>query len=143
MREKVTEMTRNTSCMGCHSIINPLGFALEHYDAIGRWRTEDNHKPVDAAGEFPVDDGEPLKVTGARDIAEFAVQSEGGQRVFIRQLFHHVVKQDPAAFGSGTLEALRSSFIASEFNIQKLLAEIALIAASEGLSTAAAPLAQK
>ena len=35
MREKVTEMTKNSSCMGCHATINPLGFALENYDAIG------------------------------------------------------------------------------------------------------------
>ncbi|MDB6174087.1 MAG: cytochrome c [Chthoniobacteraceae bacterium] len=143
MREKVTEMTRNTSCMGCHSVINPLGFALEHYDAIGRWRTEDNHKPVDAAGELSFGDGEPLKVSGARDIAEFAVQSESAQKVFVRQLFHHVAKQEPAAFGPDTLDSLRRSFISSEFNIQKLLAEIAVIAASDGLPTAAAPLAQK
>ncbi len=31
MREKVTELTRDSSCMGCHSVINPLGFALEQY----------------------------------------------------------------------------------------------------------------
>ncbi|MES2572986.1 MAG: DUF1592 domain-containing protein, partial [Verrucomicrobiota bacterium] len=142
MREKVTELTRNSSCMSCHAVINPLGFALEHYDAIGRWRTEDNHKPVDATGEIPADDHEPLRISGARDIAEFAIQSESGQLVFIRQLFHHLVKQAPAAFGPDKLRSLRDSFAASEFNIRKLLIDIALVTASEGLPTADPALAQ-
>jgi hypothetical protein len=133
MREKITEMTRETSCMGCHSVINPLGFALEQYDAIGRWRTEDNHKPVNTAGELPMDEGEKFPLTGARDIADFAARSEDGQRAFIRQLFHHTVKQDTGAFGFQTLDELRRSFSAADCNIQKLLTEIAVVAAMKGL----------
>ena len=47
MREKVTELTRPAACMGCHSTINPLGFSLEHYDAVGRWRTVDEGVTID------------------------------------------------------------------------------------------------
>src|SRR3712207_6891775 len=47
MREKVTELTRGDNCMGCHAVINPLGFSLENFDAVGRFRTTDNNKPVD------------------------------------------------------------------------------------------------
>ncbi|HEX8310437.1 MAG TPA: DUF1588 domain-containing protein, partial [Chthoniobacteraceae bacterium] len=133
MREKVTEMTRDTSCMGCHSVINPLGFALEQYDAIGRWRTIDNNKPVDAASELATDEGETVQLRGARDIADLAVRSEQGHRAFIRHLFHHTAKQDAAAYGARTLEALRESFAASEFNIRKLLLEMAVITSSHGL----------
>jgi hypothetical protein len=46
MREKITELTRSGGCMTCHSMINPLGFSLENFDAVGRWRTKDNNKPV-------------------------------------------------------------------------------------------------
>lgn len=134
MREKVTEMTRDTSCMGCHSVINPLGFALEQYDAIGRWRTEDNSKPVDPAGDLQMDDGEVVRITGARDIAELAARSEDGQRAFIRQLFHHTAKQDAGALGAETMDALCRFFVASDFNIQKLLAEIAVRTALRGVS---------
>src|SRR5690606_15177001 len=56
MREKVTELTKDRSCIGCHSVINPVGFALENYDAVGRWRTVDNKKPVDPTGELHTDD---------------------------------------------------------------------------------------
>ena len=41
---------RNPRCASCHAVIDPLGFALEHYDAIGAWRTTDESgRPVDAA----------------------------------------------------------------------------------------------
>lgn len=40
-------------CATCHTRMDPLGFALENYDAIGRWRTEDGKFPVDASGSFP------------------------------------------------------------------------------------------
>ncbi len=38
MREKITELTRSQACQSCHSVINPLGFSLEHYDAVGKFR---------------------------------------------------------------------------------------------------------
>jgi hypothetical protein len=133
MREKITELTRDTSCMGCHAVINPLGFALEQYDAVGRWRTEDNKKPVNPAAELHTDEGDTVRLHGARDIAELAARSETGQRAFIRHLFHHTVKQEPVAVAPETMNSLLRSFVASEFNIQRLLTEIAVAAASRGL----------
>jgi len=43
----------NAVCASCHSRMDPLGFALENYDAVGHWRTEDGKFPVDASGTFP------------------------------------------------------------------------------------------
>jgi mono/diheme cytochrome c family protein len=143
MREKITELTRDTSCMGCHAVINPLGFALEQYDAVGRWRTEDNKKPVNASADLHTDEGETVRLNGARDIAELAARSETGQRAFIRHLFHHTVKQEPAAVGAETMNSLLRSFTASEFNIQKLLVEIVAAAASHRLPAADPTIAQK
>ncbi|MEY4483899.1 MAG: hypothetical protein RL693_1351, partial [Verrucomicrobiota bacterium] len=133
MREKVAEMTKDTACMGCHSVINPLGFTLENYDAVGRWRTKDNNKPVNAVSEFATDDGKTLHLTGPRDIVEYAAENPAGHRTFIRQLFHHTVKQPVPAYGGDTLEKLRLSFTESGFNIQRLLVDIAVISAMQGL----------
>ena len=58
MREKVTELTSKRACMSCHSTINPLGFSLENYDAVGRFRTTDNNKPVNAESDYSTADGE-------------------------------------------------------------------------------------
>jgi hypothetical protein len=133
MREKITELTRDTSCMGCHGMINPLGFTLEHYDAIGRWRTEDNAKPVDSASDYETGDGETIHLSDARDIAEFAVGNAFTQSGFVKQLFQHTVKQPAGAYGVDTLEKLRETFVASEFNMKNLLAEIAVTAAWRGM----------
>ena len=61
--------------MGCHSVINPLGFSLENFDAIGRWRTKDNNKPVNAMASSDTDDGQTVTLTGPKDIADYAVGS--------------------------------------------------------------------
>jgi hypothetical protein len=51
IRERLAQHRRNPTCASCHSVIDPLGFALENFDAIGGWRTSDESgKPVDASG---------------------------------------------------------------------------------------------
>lgn len=52
MRERLSQHRANPVCASCHSRIDGLGFALENYDAIGRWRDEDGGKPIDASGEL-------------------------------------------------------------------------------------------
>ncbi|MDI1314722.1 DUF1592 domain-containing protein [Prosthecobacter sp.] len=132
MREKITELTRNNTCMSCHSTINPLGFSLENFDAIGRWRTQDNHKPVNAIGEFSDDEGHVVHLSGPRDIVNYVASSPYGHRAFIRQLFNHFVKQQPLAYGPQTLEDLQRSFAAADCNVQKLLIEMALVSVLHG-----------
>ena len=51
IRERLAEHRTNPTCASCHSVIDPLGFALENFDVIGGWRSVDEAgKPVDAAG---------------------------------------------------------------------------------------------
>jgi hypothetical protein len=51
IRERLAQHRRDPSCASCHSIIDPLGFALENFDVIGGWRTVDESgQPVDATG---------------------------------------------------------------------------------------------
>ncbi len=52
MRERLSEHRANPSCAGCHRLMDPVGFALENYDAVGRWRTVDSGAPIDASGAF-------------------------------------------------------------------------------------------
>ena len=53
MRERMAQHRANPACAGCHKLMDPVGFALENYDATGRWRTAENGVPVDAAGGLP------------------------------------------------------------------------------------------
>ncbi|MBE7494406.1 MAG: DUF1592 domain-containing protein [Verrucomicrobiaceae bacterium] len=129
MREKITELTRSGACMSCHSMINPLGFSLENFDAVGRWRVKDNNKPVNPVSEFTTHEGQLVRLTGARDIVNYVAGNPGGHRAFIRHLFHHLVKQEPTAYGPATLDNLQKAFAANNCHIQKLMIDIALVAA--------------
>ena len=53
LRERMALHSQSPACASCHVRMDPIGFALENYDAVGRWRTEDGGQPIDASGELP------------------------------------------------------------------------------------------
>ena len=57
MREQMDQHSANPACESCHSLMDPIGFAMENFDAIGRWRTTspfgDTNPPIDASGVLP------------------------------------------------------------------------------------------
>ncbi|MGH9629552.1 MAG: DUF1592 domain-containing protein, partial [Bryobacteraceae bacterium] len=66
MRERIAQHRANPACSGCHQLMDPLGFSLENYDAVGRWRTVEGGEPIDASGALP--DGS--KFEGASGLQE-------------------------------------------------------------------------
>ena len=52
VRERLAEHRANPACASCHNPMDPLGFALENYDAVGRWRTADGGEPIDPSGRL-------------------------------------------------------------------------------------------
>jgi hypothetical protein len=53
MREQMQVHRANPVCAACHSRMDPIGFALENYDGVGRWRQTDADTPIDASGRLP------------------------------------------------------------------------------------------
>ncbi len=53
IRERTEQHRADPNCAVCHVVMDELGFALENYDAVGRWRETDNGQPIDAFGELP------------------------------------------------------------------------------------------
>jgi hypothetical protein len=53
MRERLAEHRKNPSCAPCHNLMDPIGFGLENYDAVGAWRTTDGKFPVETTGALP------------------------------------------------------------------------------------------
>jgi hypothetical protein len=53
LRDRLAQHRANPTCASCHNRIDPLGFALENFDVLGRWRTEDAGQPIDATGKLP------------------------------------------------------------------------------------------
>ena len=52
MRQQMEQHRQNAVCASCHKLMDPLGFALENFDAVGSWRTADAGTPIDASGQF-------------------------------------------------------------------------------------------
>ena len=52
VRERLEEHRKNAACASCHRVMDPLGFSLEHFDAIGQWRTQDAGRAIDASGQL-------------------------------------------------------------------------------------------
>jgi cytochrome c553 len=123
-RERVALQTKPQSCQSCHGVINPLGFTLEHYDAIGRFRDQEDGRPINATGSYLTRSGEVVKFAGVRDLATFLAGSDEVHDAFVEQLFHNLVKQPIRAFGPHTQAELRQSFVAHDYSIRGLMVDI-------------------
>jgi cytochrome c553 len=53
VRERLAEHRSNAQCASCHNLMDPAGFALENFDAVGRWRTLEEGEPIDSSGGLP------------------------------------------------------------------------------------------
>jgi hypothetical protein len=53
VRERLAQHRADPVCASCHQLMDPVGFSLENYDAVGRWRTSEEGKPIDASGGLP------------------------------------------------------------------------------------------
>jgi len=72
VRERMVEHRANAFCAACHNIIDPIGFSLESFDAVGAWRTKDGGLPVDPTGTLY--DGTP--VDGPVSLRRFLLDNE-------------------------------------------------------------------
>lgn len=125
-RERVAEQTASTTCAACHGMINPLGFALENFDAVGRFREQEKGKKVNSSGVYTDRQGNENPFEGARGLAEFLVESPEAHSAFTEQLFQYLTKQPIQAFGPDLHEQLQTQFVQENFNIRRLLANTAV-----------------
>jgi hypothetical protein len=79
MRERMEQHRKDPSCSVCHNQLDPIGFGLESYDAVGAWRAKDGEVPIDTSGTLP--DGKSFK--GIKDLKEIL---RGRSDAFARNL---------------------------------------------------------
>lgn len=99
MRQRLDQHRTNPECASCHSRIDPLGFSLENYDAVGAWRTEDDGAPLDTTGTLP--NGTKLK--GIAELKKVLLQRKDE---FARNLAEKLLTY---ALGRGTSPADRDA----------------------------------
>lgn len=109
-RERIESVTTPARCAGCHNFINPFGFMQESYDAIGRYRTLDNGKPVDASISVDFLDEGQLSTTTAVDALRGLTRSLRFQQCFTRQMFRFYLGRDEVAGDDPLLRQLFFEF---------------------------------
>ena len=112
----------NASCAVCHNRMDTLGFGLENYDAIGRWRTQDGKFPIDVGGTFP--SGKSFQTPAEmrsllRDnVPEFA-------RCITEKMMIYALGRGLEKYDQRTLDAITRKLAADNFGFQTLVFEIA------------------
>jgi cytochrome c553 len=123
-RERVAMQTKPQACQSCHGVINPLGFTLEHFDAVGRFRAKEKGRLIEATGTYQTPSGQMMRFNGGRDLAKYLAQSDEVQDAIVEQLFHHLVRQPVRAYGPQQGADLKRAFVASGYNLRKLVVNI-------------------
>ena len=120
-REMITTLTGGCGRQ-CHTYyINPLGFAFENFDGMGRLRTIDNGKPVDTAAAYPFAEGyKPF--AGAADLMQLMASSKQAHACYAKKIAGYALQRDIVQSDLATLDALSQVSMAGGSIKQVMLA---------------------
>lgn len=108
------------ACAGCHLILDPIGLALEHFDAAGEYRTEESGAKIDTSGNL---DGAPFD--DAVGLGEALASSPFIPKCLVRRVYHYAAGRSPGASENEFLEYLSDQFRADGYKFRSLLLRIA------------------
>ncbi len=123
-RERWAQHSADPACSYCHRILDPVGFAMEDFDAIGRHRDVENGRPIDAHGGIPslgVDDG---TLEGAAELSELIADREELRRCFARQWTRFALGRREARTDEPSLTAI-GDVVAGDGSLQEAFAALA------------------
>ena len=122
-RQRFEEHRANEACATCHERIDPIGFALESFDAIGRWRDLDQGLPVDTRGDLFGTDVD-REIDGPIEMANALAESLEVRRCMARQWFRYALGRRETAADNCSLAAAEVA-IAEPYGIRQLIIAIA------------------
>lgn len=122
LRQQLEAHRTNPTCASCHARMDPLGFALENFDAIGQWRTEDGKFPVDSAGSLPdgraVQGPDGLKAVLKSDRDAFT-------RCVTGKLLTYALGRGLEPYDQPAVRTIAERVAADEYRFSRLVLEIA------------------
>jgi hypothetical protein len=125
-RERFAEHAGNDCARGCHALFDPLGFAFEHYDGVGKYRTMDNGKPVDASGDVTLD-GSSKHFDDALALTRLMAGSAEVRRCFATQWVRFALARQETAADAASLDTAAAGFASPEATVRDLMAAVATI----------------
>jgi mono/diheme cytochrome c family protein len=122
MRQRMAEHRANPACSGCHQLMDPIGFALENYDAVGRWRDAEGGKPIDASGGLP--DGS--KFEGASGLQRALLsRPEVFTTTFTEKLLTYALGRGVEYYDAPSVRAIVRQAQANDFRFSSFIVGIA------------------
>lgn len=123
-RARVDAQTADAACVYCHhNIINPVGFALENFDALGAYQTLDNGEPIDSRATVLLGD-EQFEVSGAVELMQRIAQSPVAQRCYAQSWLAFAYGRLPTPQDLCTVEDTSSRMTSREYGILDLVADL-------------------
>jgi hypothetical protein len=122
IRERITRHTGPGTCGAtCHgTLINPIGFAYEHYDALGRWRDTDAHMPVDASATYTFG-RQTLSYDGAIDLASVIATQPFSHECYVQNWVEYLHGRQVAANDGPTIVRIGRRSLAESTPVQDLI----------------------
>ncbi|MFO0824014.1 MAG: DUF1592 domain-containing protein [Gemmataceae bacterium] len=122
LRQRTELHRKNPTCANCHKVLDPIGFGLENFDAIGRWRDKDDSGgPIDAAGELPggkrFSSPKELKVIIAGRKAELA-------RNLTEKLLAYALCRQLEGYDEIVVDRMMENLAREDYRMQSLILEI-------------------
>jgi len=118
MRQQMEAHRANPACASCHKIMDPIGFALENFDAIGTWRTEESGNPIDASGQLV--DGTAL--SGPASLRQALLNySEQYVRNFTEKLLTYAVGRGVEYYDMPVVRAIDRDAAGKQFKFSALV----------------------
>jgi hypothetical protein len=118
MRQQLEKHRSESTCAACHGRMDPLGFGLENYDAIGRWRTMDGKFPVDSSGTLP---GGKTFSTPAEMRALLAAQMPQFSRTLIEKMVTYALGRGLKPYDRTTVDNINRMLGADGYRFQTLV----------------------
>lgn len=122
-RERYSAHSKQAGCAACHSIMDPPGFALENYDAVGLWRDQENDVTIDASGDIPGLLDAPF--SGPLELIDLIANDEKTHACFADMWLTFAAGRSLSAEDVCLKQKLEADFAASGYSIKELLLNVA------------------
>ncbi len=118
IRERLAEHRDNAACAGCHKLIDPVGFGLEEFDAVGRWRIAEDGQAIDATGGLP-DGSEFVGVAGLEKA--LLQRPELFVRTLTEKLFTFALGRAPETYDAAAIRKIVRDARSNEYRFSSLI----------------------
>ena len=116
-RERYSAHSQQAECAGCHAIMDPPGFALENYDAVGLWRDQENGVTIDASGNL----GLLGAFSGPLELVQLIAQNERTHACLAENWLNYAYGRTLGAEDECTRTEVEVAFAQSNYDVQSLL----------------------